>query len=148
MSVYFSREPLVGSVLVEHATIDNIVGFTPIKITVSSVKQEIIFDFSNGYTAIFYHEEDCCEYVAIDDICGDFDDLVGHPILVAEERIHNGEKHDSEEPPKDEWDVGTSTWTFYCFRSVGGSVDVRWHGTSNGYYSEAVDFVLYKPDSE
>lgn len=76
-----------------------------------------------------FHHQDCCECVYIEDVNGDFMDLIGSPILVAEEReAENVEAAES------------GTWTFYTLRTVKGSVDIRWNGESNGYYSESVDF--------
>jgi len=78
----------------------------------------------------FYHCQDCCEYVYIEDIEGDLEDLQNTPIIEAVEVFHEGEHVDYE----------SFTWTFYKFRTIKGTVVVRWVGESNGYYSERVDF--------
>ncbi len=75
----------------------------------------------------FYHEQDCCEDVRIEDIVGDLDDLVGVPLLEAREDTQDGSA-----------EYESATWTFYNFRTIKGSVTIRWLGTSNGYYSESV----------
>jgi len=82
---------------------------------------------------VFFHGQDCCETVSINDIVGDLSDLVGEPLLVADEV--------SGETPvgfDDEYHESV-TWTFYKFATRKGYVDVRWLGESNGYYSESVD---------
>lgn len=77
----------------------------------------------------FYHQQNCCESVSIEDICGDLSDLVGEPLTEAEEvRGYTGPEQDYE----------SYTWTFYRFATRRGSVTVRWLGHSNGYYSERV----------
>ena len=91
----------------------------------------------NGNEYIFYHEQDCCESVDINDICGDLNDLVGNPILEAEEvaGVGFGLLNRYEE---------SFTWTFYKFATIKGNVTVRWYGSSNGDYSESVDFRIQK----
>ena len=81
---------------------------------------------------VFFHQQDCCESVSIEDVCGDLQDLVGEPLLLAEEV--------QGETPVDfnERDHESVTWTFYKFATRKGYVDVRWLGESNGYYSEGV----------
>jgi hypothetical protein len=91
---------------------------------------------------VFFHEQDCCESVYIEDICGDLSDLESTPILNVEEVISN--KYDTEDSPKPCTDYDSCTWTFYKFSTIKGSVTVRWFGESNGYYSESVDFGTYK----
>lgn len=94
---------------------------------------EIIFEVVNQGTFKMYHSQDCCENVTIDDINGDIQDLLFSPILLASERTSN----DSFDRDKE----GESfTWTFYTLATIKGYVDIRWIGTSNGYYSEHVDF--------
>lgn len=100
-------------------------------VSISGMKEsseEIIFKFSDGTFAKFYHDQDCCEHVDVDDICGDPDDLIGSSIIVAREAESSCET-----------EYGSETATFYEFATNKGSVTVRWLGSSNGYYSERVD---------
>ena len=94
---------------------------------------ELHFYCEDGKHYKFYHDQDCCESVTIDDINGNLEDLIGSPITLAEESSNSDEK------PRIDWE-DSFTWTFYRFATVKGYVDVKWYGSSNGYYSESVDF--------
>ena len=96
---------------------------------------EIIFKSTCGRSFCMYHDQDCCESVTIDDICGELSDLVGNPILMAEEVTSN----DNPEGVTKEWQ-DSFTWTFYKLATRKGYVTIRWYGESNGYYSESVTF--------
>lgn len=101
--------------------------------------EEIIFVTTEGETYKMFHSQDCCETVFIEDISGDLSDLVGSPILQAEE-VDSGDA-----APLSDWDE-SFTWTFYKLATIKGGVTIRWYGSSNGYYSERVDFALVPKD--
>ena len=92
---------------------------------------ELILYLSDTNYVRFYHSQNCCESVYIEDICGDLNDLVGVPLLEAEE------VSDYDADPLYEGEE-SYTWTFYKFATRKGFVTVRWYGSSNGYYSESV----------
>lgn len=81
-----------------------------------------------------YHLQDCCEDVWIEDIAGDLQDLVGNPILLAEESTN-----EDLPPPKSEYAPESYTWTFYRLATIKGYVTIRFYGQSNGYYCETAD---------
>lgn len=105
--------------------------------TLSHIKAdtaEITFTTTDDLKYLMYHERDCCECVTIEEIAGDLSNLVGEPIVIAEEAVSDGEP----------MDFGSSTWTFYKLATIKGYVDIRWYGESNGYYCESVNFILLK----
>ncbi|WP_367567272.1 hypothetical protein [Lacrimispora sp.] len=121
----------------------NLTGKTLIKIDGANLgSDEIIFTCAEGSRYRMYHEQDCCESVEVEDITGDVDDLIGSPILMAEESSN------SDEPPRDIVYDDSYTWTYYKLATAKGYVTFRWFGTSNGYYSESVDFVEVEKDNE
>lgn len=97
--------------------------------------EEIIFETEDGETFKFYYEPDCCASCSVEDIEGDLRDLVGFPILQAEESISGDNPEGVTKEYQDSF-----TWTFYKFATVKGYVTIRWYGESNGYYSESVTF--------
>jgi len=95
--------------------------------------EELIFTLEDGTQFKLYHDQSCCEHVYLADVTGEFADLIGSPITMAEEVESKQGSHEN--------NYGDSeTWTFYKFATVKGYVTLRWIGSSNGYYSESVDF--------
>lgn len=89
----------------------------------------IVFICDSGRKFRMYHRQDCCETVEIESIVGNLEDLKNSPITLADMASNEASGDDDRD-----------TWTFYKLGTVKGYVDIRWHGHSNGYYSEAVDF--------
>lgn len=94
---------------------------------------EIVFYTEDGKTYALMHVQDCCENVRLEEVHGDLSDLVGSPLLQAEEVS-------SDDAPEPYAGVESYTWTFYKLATNKGAVTLRFLGTSNGYYSESVSF--------
>ena len=109
-------------------------GKTFVQVTGCVDSDEMLFETAQGERFMFAHQQDCCETVRINDIVGDLQDLVGEPLLVAEE------VQGATEPDEEHYE--SYTYTFYKFATRKGYVDVRWLGESNGYYSESVDLFV------
>ena len=124
--------------LYKSASVSDLIGKTLISVNgAEKDNDEIIFECSDGNKYKMYHEQECCEGVWIEDICGNIDDLIGSPLTMAEDasnELANATGLNSD------WDY-SYTWTFYKFATINGYVTIRWYGESNGYYSEDVDFV-------
>lgn len=101
--------------------------------------EKLIFSLANGTQYIFEHFQDCCEQVSIEEVVGDLSDLVGSPLVEAEEV-------DGYTGPSPGGCAESYTWTFYKFGTAKGHVTVRWLGESNGYYGEGVDLRKKLPE--
>ena len=97
---------------------------------------EVIFTTSEGRRFEMSHSQDCCERVSIEDVCGDINDLLNSPILLAEEETSDYDPVDINKEYHDD----LYCWTFYKLSTFKGDVTIRWYGESNGYYSVGVDF--------
>jgi len=103
---------------------------------IENTVDEIIFTIETGEKYKLYHEQDCSESVSVEGICDNLKDLIGSPILMAEEVS----SFENPEGVIKELQAFCFTWTFYKLATIKGYVTIRWHGESNGYYSESVDW--------
>lgn len=102
--------------------------------------EEVFFHTSDGERYKLYHSQNCCDTVLVEDIAGDLADLVGSPILQAEESSNSENPKVHGDPGEYQYTDESRTWTFYKLATIKGSITIRWYGSSNGYYSESVDF--------
>lgn len=114
-----------------------LIGLILKRINVDKTADVITFVSECGRVFEMYHEQDCCESVCIEDVCGDLNDLIG-------ERINIADESSNEDPNA----VESARWTFYKFATIKGFVDIRWYGYSNGYYSESVSFYEVKDSKD
>lgn len=117
--------------------IENLIGKT-----FKEIKKEredlMVFVDTDDNRYVMHHDQNCCEDVYIEDICGSLDCLLGTPIVMAEEVKQSNEPIEGQSI--DEYD--SFTWTFYKFATPKGYVTIRWFGGSNGYYSEEAELSI------
>lgn len=118
-----------------YTSIEELMGKT--LISINKNYDEIYFNTDDNKAYKMYHDQDCCESVIIEEVIGDLDDLLNSPITMAEEVSKF-----------DEDACESGTWTFYKLATNKGYVTIRWYGSSNGYYSESVDFIEIDPNEE
>lgn len=133
MSKWFSSE--------EHVNFSDLKGKTLIEIIGDKGSEELIFKCDDGTEYKMWYEKDCCANCEIEDIEGYLNDLIGAPILHAEESTNSDNPRETPEPY---YDDDSFTWTFYKASTIKGSVTIRWYGSSNGYYSEEASFAKVK----
>jgi hypothetical protein len=128
----------------EDIAFEALLGHTITGVDVDKDPDEIRFtlaphpDIPDGLRLKMFHYQDCCESVYVDDIAGDWADIIGHPLTLAEE-VTQTNADDGVSPNTDEeYPDESFTWTFYKLATVKGYLTIRWYGSSNGYYSEAV----------
>ncbi len=123
---------------VQYREITKIIGKVPVAVYQTKIEHDdgLKFEFDDGTCCIFYHDNICCESVWIEEIIGDLEDLIGNPLLVAEERYKDNDGLADCE--------NFQGWTFYTFRNIKGTVDVRFYGASNGNYGVKVSCAFKK----
>lgn len=115
-------------------------GKTIVSIVKNEDDTEIVFETSDGDRYLMYHDQDCCESVYVESICGDITDILNSPVLVAETVVSEDIDPDGVRENNVKYREDSFTWTFYKIDTAKGGVTIRWYGTSNGYYSEDVSF--------
>ena len=125
-----------------NSSLEQLIGKTITKIEGLEVDSyEVTFHCSDGSVFKMYPDDDSflcgnCIDIAIEEVSGDVECLIGTEIVKAEER--RSEKKVGH-MGGNRWD-DPEVWTFYTLATVKGYVDIRWYGTHNGYYSAEVSF--------
>ena len=72
---------------IEVNELSNMIGITFVSVFHDTEAEELVFERADKTKVVFWHEQDCCESVFIEDICGELSDLIGYPLLVAEDAV-------------------------------------------------------------
>ena len=98
-------------------------------------------NFTDGSSIHFYHEQDCCESVYIEDVVGNPESHIGAILYGIDEKSNR-------DSINTDLEYDSFTWTFYTIRTSKGYLDIRWFGSSNGYYGEGVSYNVTLKDNQ
>ena len=129
---YFDLIPYTPEQYVSTSKFEQLQGMTITAVVYKETNESLLIHLNTHVLEMIHHQE-CCESVYLADVVGSFEDLIGYPLLEVSESIVDIGSEDI-----------SSTASYYNFRTVKASVQLRWVGESNGYYSETVDCYLYK----
>ena len=128
---YFDLIPYNPGQYASTSKFEQIQGMTITAVVYKEVNESLLIHL-NTHVLEMLHHQDCCETVYLADVVGSFDDLIGYPLLEVSESIVDIATADM-----------SSTASYYNFKTIKASVQLRWVGESDGYYSETVDCYLY-----
>jgi hypothetical protein len=114
----------------KHVEFSALVGEVLDSVDIDREENQILLTTRSGRKFLVYHEQDCCETVAISGQDGNFDKLIGKPLI---------EARDIAVDTSEEAIDSSQTTTTLVFRVDDQTVISRWVGDSNGFYSESVD---------
>lgn len=131
----------------ERVDLSNLVGKTIVSIEgLEQDSKEVRINTECGRKYAFYHEQQCCENVELNDFECDVEDLIGAVVLSAEistnkdsQSLLGAVNKDRPNEYSESW-----TWSFYKIETSKGELWIRWLGESNGFYSEEVNFARVK----
>ena len=116
-------------------TLESMVGLTIKSIEgLSKDSEEVQINTACGRCFVFYHCQDCCEDVVLNDYEGDLSSTESGVIISAEEVTQS----DGDEVEGHKYCDDSHTWTFYKIETSKGGLWMRWLGESNGHYSESI----------
>jgi hypothetical protein len=116
-------------------TFKRLYGKTLKNISGLSKRSKIVrFTINEKEEYVLKHIQECCEEVQIEELIGDPEDILGFPLILAEEVSQKVEGDESQ------------TYTFYKLATIKGYVTIRFLGSSTGEYSEKVDFFSVSND--
>ena len=124
------------------ASINDLLGKVILRI--QNTNDELKFLTFDGCEYRMWHEQDCCENVTLEEVVGDLNDLLFHPVLEAECVTNENGEYEGRFACTPAGADDSQTWTFYKLGTIRGCVTLRWFGTSNGCYSERVSFEQIK----
>lgn len=123
---------------------ESIVGKTVAKVSgLKKHSDQVDFTTTDGVEYTMFHERDCCEVVWLEDVPEDAEELLTNATVLRAEVAVN-----PPESPNGPDDGDSHTYTFYRLQTTKGPLVLRWHGQSNGYYSESVSFKANREPEE